>query len=178
MLTPLTRYLVLLPILALCACTAAAPVSDNEKNVKSAIMRYNQLLAEGYRAMNMNPLQEVTTPEQATRLYHHMAALGEGQLRMDSALKGMIFAKIDYPRPDEATVQTRESWDFTHISITTGRKYAEERGFIYEMSYHLKQDGGRWIITGVDTLSGASTNTVIPWPKPERPPRMHATGGR
>ncbi|GAM07816.1 hypothetical protein OR1_00085 [Geobacter sp. OR-1] len=164
------RYLLLLATLVLYACTLSNPAADTERQVKSVIMRYNQLLADGYRSMNMNPLQEVATVEQATRLYHHMAALGEGKLRMDSALKGITFVKTEYPRPGEAVIQTRENWDFTHINIDTGKKFAEERGFIYEMRYQMKRDGSRWAITNVDTLSGTSTDTVIPWPEKKRPP--------
>ncbi|MBT0665657.1 hypothetical protein KI809_15210 [Geobacter pelophilus] len=172
------RFLRLLLTLFICGITACAPTGSKDKPIKAAIMRYNQLLADGYRSMNMNPLQEVATVDQATKLYHHMAALGEGKLRMDSSLKGIAFVKIDQPKPAEATVQTKETWNFTHINITTGKKFAEEHGFIYEMKYSMKQDGNRWLITNVDTISGTSTNTVIPWPKADRSPLQHAGGNR
>jgi hypothetical protein len=107
-----------------------------------------------------------------------MAALGEAKLRMDSSMKGISFVKIEKPKPAEATVQTKETWDFTHINIATGKKFAEERGFVYEMRYNMKQEGNRWLITNVDTLSGASTNAVIPWPKEDRSSLQHSTGKR
>jgi hypothetical protein len=169
------RLLLTLSIYTLFSC---APSGSNDNQIKAVIMRYNQLLSDGYRTMNMNPLQEVATVEQATKLYHHMAALGEGKLRMDSALKGISFVKIERPHPYEATVQTKETWDFTHINIDSGKKFAEERGFIYEIRYSLKQDGSRWIITNIDTISGTSTNTPIPWPKEKRTAIPNATGAR
>lgn len=122
--------------------------------VKGTIMRYNQLLSDGYRSLNMNPLQEVATPEQATRLYHHMAALGEGKVRMDSTLKNIEFVKVTFPTSGEAAVNTRETWDFAHLDIGTGKKVYEERGFVYEMEYLLKPAQGRWIIYNVTTLGG------------------------
>jgi len=104
--------------------------------------------------LNMNPLQEVATPEQATKLYYHMAALGEGKIRMDATLKDIQFVKVAFPKPDESIVDTREKWDFTHLDIASGRKVYEERDFTYEMKYGLKYVRGRWIIHQVTTLGG------------------------
>lgn len=147
----------------------AHPVPAQADTIKTAINRYNQLLADGYRTMNMNQLQQVATVDQATKLYHHMAALGEARLRMDSSLKGISFIKIEQQKPGVASVQTRETWDFSHISTATGKKESEELSFIYEMRYSLKQENGRWIITNVDTLSGKSSNKLSPQQKQQRP---------
>ncbi|WP_298268795.1 hypothetical protein [Geobacter sp.] len=146
------------------------------QQVQGTIRRYNQLLIDGYRKMNMNPLQEVATPEQAEKLYFHMAALGEGRLRLDSTLKNISFVNIDMAKPDEATVVTRETWDYTHVNLNTGGKFDEEKDFVYEMKYTLKRRDGRWIITNVATLGGKSTNTVIPWPVIDRRRNAKHTG--
>jgi hypothetical protein len=136
--------------------------------VKSVIERYNQLLIEGYRKQNMNPMQEVATAEQAQKLYHHMAALGEAQLRMESTLRKLQFASVTFPKPGEAKVETRETWDFTQVKIATGEKYYAEKDFIYEMGYQLQKEGNRWLITNVDTISGKATNTILPRPESDR----------
>jgi len=149
---------------AVVACSRKSEVGE----IKRVVSRYNELLIWGYKNLNMNPLQEVATPEQATRLYFHMSAIGEGKLRMESSLKSLDFTKMEFPKKDEAVVETREVWDFTHIDTNTGKKYAEEKDFIYEMGYHLKKQTGRWMITEVTTINGKSTNTVVPWPEPER----------
>lgn len=144
---------------------------DNRKEiqpVKATIMRYNQLIAEGYRKQNMNPLQEVTTKDQALKLYFHMSALGEGKLRMDSTLKHIEFTKIVFPKAGEATVETRETWDFTQSDMKSGKTYYEEKDFVYDMGYTLKREGSRWLITNVSTIAGTSTNTTVPRPKIDR----------
>lgn len=151
MITKILVGLVLATAIVLGGCTG----DQSEPAVKGAIMRYNQLLSDGYRSLNMNPVQEVATPEQATKLYHHMAALGEGRIRMDSTLKNIQFVKVAFPTNKEATVNTRETWDFTHLDIGTGKKIYEERDFVYEMEYGLKSDGGgHWLIHKVTTLGG------------------------
>lgn len=147
-----------------------APPADRQETdrIKACIRRYNLLLADGYRALDMTPLQEVASQEQATKLYYHMAALSEGKVKMDSTLKNPEFIRINITKPDEASVATRETWDFAHVDMRTGKKLAEERDFIYEMDYLLKRREGRWVITGVTTVSGASTTTTIPWPVIDR----------
>ena len=118
--------------------------------------------------MNMNPLQEVATQDQAEKLYSHMAAVGEGMLRLDSNLKDISYKKIELPKPDQATVETKEIWDFTHVDIKNNKVFAQEKNFVYEMGYTLGKKNGRWIVTNVVTVSGTSTNTVVPWPKIDR----------
>ena len=132
--------------------------------MERVIKRYNILLAEGYRTQDMNPLQEVTTREQAVKLYHHMAALGEGRLRLESQLKKITLKKVERRDPDHAVVETEEVWDFTHYRTDSGQKYAEERDFVYRMGYILQKKDRRWIITEVTTIGGTSTNCVIPLP--------------
>jgi hypothetical protein len=165
------RFLFFLLALAvfLGACNAKVASEAHEADpVKGTVMRYNQLVSEGYRKGDMNLMQEVTNHEQAEKLYFHMAAMGEGKLRLDSTLKDIKFVSIEFPHPDQATVQTRETWDFTQVDIRTEKKFAQEKDFIYQMGYLLKKNNGRWMVDSVSTIEGKSTNTVIPWPKTDR----------
>jgi hypothetical protein len=161
----LKSCLVVTLLVLLSGCADKTGASGEIENI---IRRYNYLVIQGYRNQDMNPLQEVTTEEQARKLYHHMAALGEGKLRMESKLKDIKFKSIDQRSSAEATVETEETWDFTHHRMANNEKYAEEKDFIYRMGYILNKKDGRWVITHVNTISGTSTNTVIPWPVPER----------
>lgn len=142
------RKTVLLMFLAvmLSACSAESPES---KQVKGVIMQYNALLTEGYKKLNMNPLQLVATEDVATKAYYHMAALGEGKLRMVSVLKEMKFKEVKFPVPGTATVTTRESWDFSHFDIATGKTVLAEKDYTYEMTYELLNDAGKWKISNV-----------------------------
>ena len=166
-------------LLGLVLITGCANEGGDAKAVKGTIGRYNELLSSGYRTFNMNPLQEVTTPEVATKAYHHMAALGEGKLRMESTVKKVKFLSIRFTGKEEAAVETSEIWDFTHVDITTGKTYSQERDFIYDMAYTLKKSGDRWIIERVNTIKGESTNSVVPWPETNRqgPPKPAAGEG-
>jgi hypothetical protein len=156
--------------LALSGCNGGSP---EEGAVKGTIMRYNQLVSEGYRKADMNRMQEVTTREQAEKLYYHMAALGEVHLRMDSTLKDITFLSIVLSAPDQASAETREIWDFTQQEIKTGKVFAQEKDFVYRMGYLLKKSNGRWMVSNANTIEGKSTNTVVPWPKLDRKGAAH-----
>lgn len=127
--------------------------STAEDQVKNVILRYDQLLIYGYDNLNMNPLQEVTTADQAQKAYHHMAAIGEGGVRMTSHLNKIDFIQVTLPQAGKAVVKTREIWDFAYNDIKTGVKKEEQKDFVYLMEYTLEYQGGRWLITQITTGS-------------------------
>ncbi|OGW25223.1 MAG: hypothetical protein A2X59_12555 [Nitrospirae bacterium GWC2_42_7] len=144
--------------------------SKETARIQDTVIRYNQLLIEGYKSLNMNPLQEVATKEQATKLYYHMAALGEADIRMHSQLKKIDFQGVTFPGSDKAVVMTREVWDFAHMDIRSGEKIYEEKGFIYNVSYELMKDKERWLIEKVVASSDEeeSNNKEI-YPRLDKP---------
>ncbi|SNB47388.1 hypothetical protein [Geobacter sp. DSM 9736] len=127
--------------------------ADPEARVKEVIMRYNQLLAYGYQNLNMNPLQEVASVRQAEKAYHHMAALGEGGVRMLSHLKQIDFEKMDLS-DRKAVVRTREVWDFSYSDIRTEKRKDDVKDFLYLMEYTLVDDNGRWLIQETAVIPG------------------------
>lgn len=140
-----------------------------EAEVKATVARYDELLRDGYQRQDMSFVREVATEEQARKLYFHMAALGEGRLRLSAVLKALEFVAIEFRAPRVARVETREVWDYTHYEIATGKKYAEERGFVYRMAYEVTRPlEGRWLVSGVDVIAAEAGETVIPWPKDVR----------
>lgn len=147
----MTRTICLIMFLStiLSACAVESPES---KQVKGVVMQYNTLLAEGYKNLNMNPLQLAATQEVATKAYYHMAALGEGKVRMVSVLKDITFKEVTFPTPETATVTTRETWDFNHSDINAGKILYQEKGYPYEMTYELKKGGGQWKIQAVSAV--------------------------
>ena len=127
------------------------------QKVKDAILRYNQLLAEGYAKMNMNPLQEVATAEHATKLYYHMAALGEAKVRLESELKNIEFLNMKFNDSRNVTVSTRETWDFSHVNYNTQKIELQEKGFVYELTYELTKKDDRWLVKGVTAVERKSS---------------------
>jgi len=146
-----TVVIIVLTIVYISGCRVGTEKDVQE--VKSTILRYNQLLAEGYSRMNMTPLQEVATLDQATKVYHHMAALGEAKIRMESQLVGIEFLDIQFPGKDSARVKSKEKWNYVHISI--GSKMPAQgvvQGLIYNLSYNLVKKNGRWLVSSVSVL--------------------------
>lgn len=126
-----------------------AGCGSDSKDVKETILRYNQLLSESYSRLNMNSMQEAATLDHAQKLYHHMAALGEGRVRMESRLKKIDFIGIKFPDKKNAVVKDREVWDFRHVDRESGRVGLEEKDFVYELTYELIKSGDRWIVKSV-----------------------------
>lgn len=116
---------------------------------RKIVERYNQLLADGYRNLDMTPLQEVATEDLAKKAYYHMAALREGLSRMNSTLKKIEFVKIESPAADKWNVQTREVWDFFYSDINSGERHKEVRDYVYYVNYTLENREGRWMITDI-----------------------------
>src|ERR1035437_10074821 len=97
----------------------------------------------------MNPLQEVATVQQAEKAYIHMAAIGEGTVRMIARLKKIDFVQVQSPTDRKTTVRTREAWDFAYTDIKSGKKNEEVTDFPYDVTYTLEQTGGRWLISDI-----------------------------
>jgi hypothetical protein len=147
------------------------PDLPREELVKKVIKRYNFLLAEGYRNLNMNPLQEVATVEQAEKAYTHMAAIGEGKARMVSQMRRIDYLQLLFPSEEKAAVRTREIWDFAYTDIKTGRKSEEVKEFPYDVTYTLEKRAGRWLIT--DVVAGSERDAGE---NPPKEPRAGAGG--
>ena len=125
-----------------------------EERVKNNVLRYNQLLIFGYENLNMNFLQEVATKEQAEKAYFHMAAIGEGGVRMRARLNAIEWEKIDQTKKDVVTVKTIEHWDFAYHDLKSDKKTEEHKDFVYRMTYTMTPDkAGKWLISNIKAIS-------------------------
>lgn len=130
----------------------SAVIADGEdkvRDIKAAIYRYNNLLAECYKKLNMNPMQEVATLDHAEKLYIYMAAIGEGKERLESKLKKIDFINIKFPDRNTVIVKDREIWDFRYVNIKTGQAVEEKKDFVYNLIFKLVKKNGRWLVKSV-----------------------------
>ena len=151
----------------LAGCTSMSP---DEKAVRATIERYNDLLADGYRALNMSGLREVASQTQAEDEYVHMSSLAEGGVRLDPALKNLLITDVSV-EATAAHAQTRETWDYRHYSRANGNLVLEEKGLVYVLAWDLaKEPSGKWVVTDVRAISATSTTepevlgTITPTP--------------
>jgi hypothetical protein len=131
----------------------------NTQAVKDTILRYNQLLADGYANMNMNPLQEVATADQAGKEYRHMAALGETNIRMEALLKSIEFSAVVVSREGTASAVTKEVWGYTHLDVRTRTPVARQKDVVYTLKYELKQENRRWLVASIETIGQNESST-------------------
>lgn len=171
-------FTILFMIVAIAGCQENAsrkktPESASTKEITSftppevshkLIVRYNQLLSEGYKTTNMTRLQEVATPELAEKAYYHMAAIGEGKSRMVSELKKIDFKETDCSKQSKCRVVTREWWDFGYADILTGQRSNEVKDYIYDVQYLLENRQGRWMITEINA-TGEERKEIPSWGK-------------
>ena len=131
-----------------------ADTDDEIRAIQYTVLRYTQLLAEGYARMDVTPLQEVATQRQTLKVYNHMSALGEAKIRMQSSLEDIEFKDIQLSDKDGARVKTREKWNYRHIG--TDPKLPSQtvvEGLIYELAYALVRRDGKWVVSSVSVLA-------------------------
>lgn len=122
-----------------------------------AVTRYNELLSEGYRRLDMNPMQEVATLAQAASEYIHMSSLAEGGVRLDPTLVSLEIVSVSV-ETTSARVETRETWDYRHYGRNDGKLLLEQKGLVYELVYDLeKQADDRWLVSDVRAIDATAT---------------------
>ena len=178
-LTPLISLI----ILVIVSCSDTVPKQNNvpkdsqqksgqgvkgspEEIARSLVMRYTQLIIDGYKNFNMTRLQEVATTELSQKAYYHMAAISEGNTRLMSNLKTIDFVKLESQKPGLIQIQTKEVWDYFYTDIKTGKRTQEVADYIYHVNYTIEFREGRWAITTIVANGDAASEKKIPaWNK-------------
>lgn len=156
-------------LLAVAVVSCSSVDTREAEQVRETVKRYNTQLAQGYATMNMGGLARVAEEPQTAKVYFHMAALGEGRIRMMSELKDISFKDIRFAAATSASVKTREVWDFRHVNIDTGKVERDEKGFVYRTNYHLAKKNGAWWVRDVTAESekGNGVATKVPAAAPD-----------
>lgn len=175
--TRLTLLVLTIGTLAVSAMTSACSPSrapdDAEAAVRGIVERYDELLARGYRTLDMDPLQAVATTAQVRKEYTHMASLGESGIALRPDLLSIDFTEVTV-EGRTARALTSESWSYTQVSIDTSETLAWD-STLYSMRYDLSLDRGGWKVTGVTAidsrpgprLPGATLPTsAVPFTRP------------
>jgi hypothetical protein len=143
--------------IALGGCIPSTGVSADEQAIRATITRYDELLATGYRSLNMNQMREVASQVQAETEYIHMSSLAEGGIRLDPQLTSLEFVRVSV-ESTSAQAETRETWDYRHYSRATGALVLEQKGLIYHLAWDLsKETSGTWLVTDVRAISATAT---------------------
>lgn len=138
------------------------PLADERERdeIERLIRRYNELLALGYREMDMSGMREVATQLQAEDEYIFMSSMAEGGVRLEATLQDLEFLVVDIEE-SSAQVETRETWDYLHYNRNDGSQVLRQDDLIYHLAWDLeKQTDGGWLVSDVRAIS--STSTVEP----------------
>jgi hypothetical protein len=144
-----------------CAAPVVPSVSPDEALIRATVERYDTLLAQGYRSMDMGPLSEVATRIQAETEYIHMASLGEGGVRLLPELKKLEFVRVSI-ESTTALAETLETWDYTHVHPDTGEVIREQTGLVYRLAWDLiRETDGRWLVSDVRSIDVTTTGPPV-----------------
>jgi len=153
-----TGVFILLALALLGGCAKAPTISPQEQTIRATITRYNELLIQGYRSLNMNPMQEVATKLQSEDEYIYMSSLAEGGVRLDPELKKQEFVRVSI-EATSATAETRETWDYRHYNRTSGKLLLEQKALVYVLAWDLeKQSDGRWLVSDVRAIEATTSS--------------------
>jgi hypothetical protein len=149
-------------VAALFAAGCASPsASPEEALIRATVERYDALLAQGYRSMDMSPMSQVATRLQAETEYIHMSSLAEGGVRLLPELKKMEFVQVSIESTTALAV-TLETWDYTHVHPTTGEVIREQTGLVYRLAWDLvKETDGRWLVSDVRSIDVTTTGPPV-----------------
>ena len=140
------------------ACSDRESHSEEETILKHVVIEYTRLLSEGYITLNMSGLLAVATEERAQKAYYHMAALGEGRIKMDARRRDISFPAVERISEDRAEVKTVEKWTYDHINIDTEEIESASRA-TYELTYHLMKNEGTWRVSEI-TVNREETENI------------------
>jgi hypothetical protein len=142
--------------LSVLGCTRPAG-SAEASLVRGTVERYNTLLAQGYRSMDMGPIAEVATQVQAETEYIHMSSLAEGGVRLLPELRDLKFVEVSVEQTT-ALVTTLETWDYTHVDPASGAVIRSTTGLTYRLAWDLiKGTDGRWVVSDVRAIEASTT---------------------
>ncbi len=132
-------------------------IVDENQRINNTVLLYNSLLAKGYRNQNMTVLSEVATEQRALKAYYHMAALGEGKVKMDSKLVSIVFNDVKILSDVKAEAGTSEKWEYKYINFDT-QNQEYENTVDYKLRYSLVKKSGKWLVDYIDLLETKEKN--------------------
>lgn len=168
--------LVALVLILITGCSTDAE-PDASAEIERTVRRYNELLSWGYANLDMNRLTEVATVGQAQTEYYHMAAIGEGGMKLEAILDSIEFDEVSIEGTSAVAV-TRETWSYIQIAIDSGLPAARNR-VSYGLRYDLSLQGERWLVSEVSAFETADVpleestlpTNAVPFDRPSNVPR-------
>jgi hypothetical protein len=132
---------------------APAAAAWTEEDIQLTIETYAELLAQGFAEQDMAVLEPVATVEQAQEEYALMAALGEGGIVMYAQPNEVEIVSVTESDSGGLIVETREIWDYEHISLETSETVRAEDGVVYELRYALVPATGGWVVASIESVA-------------------------
>lgn len=126
-------------------------ISEN-KEIKTAIARYNNAITEVYKNQNFELLKKTATENEVEKISAIINAYLQANEIMESEIIGINYIEIK-EGGEKAAVRTSEEWKYRWVNYKTGKEVETWKHARYDMLYHIiKKDGG-WLVDRVESLA-------------------------
>ena len=130
----------------LLACGGAERRAADRKAVEELLAAYPAALSEAYSLGTSDPLRELVTPRELTRVEARIAELrGEGKGLRARLLQRSVVA-IELHSATSGSANVIETWNLRVVALGTEQTVSESASQENELVYSLVHDQGRWWI--------------------------------
>lgn len=147
------KFLLCIFVFFLLSACAQIEKSQDKMLVKDTIMSYNKLLIEAAKTGNVEPLKDILSEKELSKLYFWIASWHDSDLYMDAKLKNIRFKSLKISG-QTANVLTSEDWTYEYLSLKTKQIVLPASDIYYEMEYILQRANNKadkkWIIKEIN----------------------------
>lgn len=116
-----------------------------EKQARTLVEHYNQVVSEAYRRGDIRLVDSVVGPNEGKKLTGLIGVRLDAGITLDSQLLSLEITGVE-KAGDEMRVQTKEKWSYRDRKIGTGEQVAEASEDSYEMLYVFKKIEKAWLV--------------------------------
>ncbi len=130
----------------LLACGGAERRAADRKAVEELLAAYPAALTEAYAAGSSDPLRELVTPRELTRVDTRIAELRDQGRGLRARLLQRRVAAVDLHSATSGTANVVETWNLRVVALGSEQTVSESPSQENELVYSLVHDQGRWWI--------------------------------
>jgi hypothetical protein len=137
-------------VLAAVLLTACGPSAErreaDRREIEALVARYAEKLTQAYRTGDAEPLREVATEREVSRVFGQIQSLAvEGRALRPQLIRQSV-ETVEIHRATAATATTVETWNLRVVAIGTEALVSESPEQTNRIVYTLNRDQGRWWI--------------------------------
>jgi len=131
--------MIILYIFIILLVTGCEDKATQQNIIEETVIKYNTALTRAYKKLSFDPLRELTTERQYTRVFSYIMAYADLDQEIEAKLDKIKIERVVI-KNNTATVITSESWRYKRLMRQTGKPVTAERMYNYKVEYRLIKD--------------------------------------